>query len=55
MHTINNLEKDLKHYKECLEKNTNHCITWPIFEEIESIKNKINYILFREKFEKKKD
>ena len=55
MQTINNLEKDLKYYNECLEKNINNCITWPILEEIESIKNKINYILYREKFEKKFD
>lgn len=52
MNTIENLEKDLRHYEECLEKNINNCIAWPILEEIENIQTKINFLLNRHLFEK---
>lgn len=55
MQTIESLENDLLHYKKLLENNISNIIETPIIEEIEFIKQKINWIIFREKFEKKKD
>jgi len=54
MKTVEELEKDIDRYKKCMW-NWSNVIDFFIFEEIENIQNKINYILFREKFEKKKD
>jgi hypothetical protein len=52
MKTIEELEKDLKHYEKCLE-NWSHCIDEFIILEIENIQNKINFLLNRHLFEKK--
>lgn len=54
MHTIESLEKDLLYYEKLLENNISNIMENPIIEEIEFIKQKINWIIFREKFEKKK-
>ena len=51
---IESLEKDLHYYEKLLENNISNIMENPIIEEIEFIKQKINWIIFREKFEKKK-